>query len=56
MKKEQRERMNATLQQIILNYSKYLTDDCFDDDSKRFFVEQIEACTAKLFDMNRVIG
>lgn len=40
--------MKETLKQTIYMYVNYLNDECFSDEDKQFFVEQILACANKL--------
>lgn len=51
MAKENKRTMEATLRQTIEMYAEYITDDCFDNEDKKFFLEQATKCLTKLMEI-----
>ena len=47
----EKQQMKATLKQLIEMYAKYLTEDCYDNEDKKFFYEQSVQCLAKLMSL-----
>lgn len=55
MNKENKKTVEATLHQLLLTYMRYMTDDCFDNEDKKFFYEQAEQILAKLRNLNMAL-
>ena len=44
----EKQQTKETLKQLIQMYAKYLTEDCYDNEDKKFFYEQSVKCLEKL--------